>query len=176
MIRTAIITVSDSSSAGTREDRSGPALVHWAMERGWQVEQTDLVPDDPSRISALLVAIESSRMIDVAITTGGTGVARRDVTPEASRAVADREIPGFGELMRAEGLKKTPMAPLSRGGAFTRGEMLIVNLPGSPKGAVESLEAVAGLIPHVVDLLHGRTEHDARAQGKKPAEERGHPR
>jgi len=106
-------------------------------------------------------------MVDVAVTTGGTGVALRDVTPEAVREVADREIPGFGELMRAEGLKKTPFAPLSRGGAYTRGEMLIVTLPGSPKGAVESLEAVSGLIPHVVDLLHGRTQH-ANASKSEP--------
>lgn len=159
MIQAAIITVSDSAIAGTREDRSGPALVHRATELGWQVEQAALVPDEAAKISALLVELAASGMIDVVITTGGTGVALRDVTPEATRAIADREIPGFGEVMRAEGLKKTPLAPLSRGGAFTRGEMLIVNLPGSPKGAVESLEAVAGLIPHVVDLLHGRTEH-----------------
>jgi molybdopterin adenylyltransferase len=169
MIRAAIITVSDSAVAGTREDRSGPALVHWASAKGWQVERADLVPDDAEKISALLVEIEQSKMIDVAITTGGTGVSRRDVTPDATRRIADREIPGFGELMRSEGLKKTAMAPLSRGGAFTRGEMLVVNLPGSPKGAVESVEAVAGLIPHVVDLLQGRTEHDSKPQVSKPA-------
>jgi molybdopterin adenylyltransferase len=162
MIRTAIITVSDSTVAGTREDRSGPALVHWATAKGWQVERCEMVSDDANKISELLLELEKSKMIDVAITTGGTGVARRDVTPEATRHIADREIPGFGELMRTEGLKKTPMAPLSRGGAFTRGEMLMVNLPGSPKGAVESLEAVGGLIPHVIDLLQGRTEHDGK--------------
>ncbi len=99
--------------------------------------------------------------MDVILTTGGTGVALRDVTPEATAAVSDRKIEGFGELMRLKGMEKTKFAHLSRGGAFTRGAVLIVNLPGSPKGAVESLEAVAGLIPHVVDLLHGRTEHRA---------------
>jgi molybdenum cofactor synthesis domain-containing protein len=97
--------------------------------------------------------------VDVILTTGGTGLGPRDVTPEATKAVADRDVPGFGELMRLEGAKHTPLAALSRSGAYTRGEVLILNFPGSPKGALESLEAVAGLIPHAVDLLHGRTEH-----------------
>ena len=114
--------------------------------------------DDQERISALLTEITG---LDLIVTTGGTGIALRDVTPEATAAVSHRKIDGFGELMRLKGSEKTRFAYLSRGGAFTRGEVLIVNLPGSPKGAVESLEAVAGLIPHVVDLLHGRTEHGA---------------
>jgi molybdenum cofactor synthesis domain-containing protein len=124
---------------------------------GWSVAETHLVADDRDQISALLKTLET----DVALTTGGTGVAPRDVTTEATRAVADREIEGFGEVMRSEGRKSTPLAALSRGGGYTRGAVLIVNLPGSPRGAVESLDAVAGLIPHVVDLLHGRTEHGA---------------
>ena len=157
MIRAAIVTVSDSAVAGTREDRSGPALREKAAEYGWEIAATHIVSDDRDRISKLLEALGT---VDVILTTGGTGIAPRDVTPEATAAVCDRKIDGFGEVMRSESLKKTRFAPLSRGGAYTRGEVLIVNLPGSPKGAVESLVAVAGLIPHAVDLLHGRTRHD----------------
>ena len=158
MIRVAVVTISDSVAAGTREDRSGAALVQKSSEFGWALAHTKIVSDDRERISAVLTELSD---IDVILTTGGTGVALRDVTPEATAAVSDRKIDGFGELMRLKGMEKTKFAHLSRGGAFTRGEVLIVNLPGSPKGAVESLEAVAGLIPHVVDLLHGRTEHRA---------------
>ena len=158
MIRVAIVTISDSVAAGTREDRSGAALAEKVVEFGWAVAHTKVVSDDQERISAVLTELAE---LDVILTTGGTGVALRDVTPEATAAVSDRKIDGFGELMRLKGMEKTRFAYLSRGGAFTRGEVLIVNLPGSPKGAVESLEAVAGLIPHVVDLLHGRTEHGA---------------
>ena len=156
MIRAAIVTISDSVVAGTREDRSGAALAEKVIEMGWVVTQTKVVSDDEEQIAAVLVELTD---VDVIVTTGGTGVALRDVTPEATAAVSDRRIEGFGELMRRKGMEKTRFAYLSRGGAFTRGEVLIVNLPGSPKGAVESLEAVAELIPHVVDLLHGRTEH-----------------
>lgn len=156
MIRVAIVTVSDSAVAGTREDRSGPALRERVAALGWEATEARLVADDGELISELLKTLDS---VDVILTTGGTGVAPRDVTPEATRAIASREIPGFGEVMRSEGLKSTPLAALSRGGAFSRGTVLIVNLPGSPRGAVQSLDAVAGLIPHVVDLLHGRTEH-----------------
>ncbi len=158
MIRVAIVTISDSAVAGTREDRSGPALQARAVELGWIVAETRLAPDDVQTISATLRELADAN-IDVILTTGGTGVAPRDVTPEAVRSIADREIPGFGELMRSEGLKSTKLAPLSRGGAATRGATLIVSVPGSPRGAVDSLNAVAHLIPHVVDLIHGHTEH-----------------
>jgi len=158
MIRVAIVTISDSVAAGTREDRSGAALVQKTSEFGWALAHTKVVSDDQERISAVLTELSE---VDVIMTTGGTGLALRDVTPEATAAVSDRKIDWFCELMRLKGMEKTKFAHLSRGGAFTRGEVLIVNLPGSPKGAVESLEAVAGLIPHVVDLLHGRTEHRA---------------
>lgn len=159
MIRIAVVTVSDSAVAGTREDRSGPAVAAKAVEFGWEIARSKLVGDDREKISAVLVELTD---VDVILTTGGTGVALRDVTPEGTAAISDRKIEGFGELMRSKGLEKTRFAPLSRAGAYTRGEVLIVNLPGSPKAAVESLEAVAGLIPHAVDLLHGRTEHGVK--------------
>jgi molybdopterin adenylyltransferase len=167
VIRVAIVTVSDSAVAGTREDRSGPALRERVEALGWEATEARLVVDDRERISELIETLDA---VDVILTTGGTGVAPRDVTPEATRAVADREIPGFGEVMRSEGRKSTPLAALSRGGGFSRGTILIVNLPGSPRGAVESLDAVAHLIPHVVDLLHNRTEH-----GEKLSASREHP-
>ncbi len=158
MIRVAVVTISDSAVAGTREDRSGPALRARVTELGWSVAETRLVADDAEAISATLLTLADAG-VDVILTTGGTGVAPRDVTPEAVRRIADREIPGFGELMRSEGLKSTKLAPLSRGGAVTRGTTLIINFPGSPRGSIDSLNAVAHLIPHVVDLLQGRTEH-----------------
>lgn len=156
MIEVAIVTISDSAVAGTREDKSGPALEQRVRELGWTVAQRAVVPDDRTLIAKTIVNFGH---LDLILTTGGTGLAPRDVTPEAVKLIADREVPGFGELMRSEGLKSTRFAPLSRGGAATRGSALIVMLPGSPRGAVESLNAVAHLIPHVVDLLHGRTEH-----------------
>jgi molybdopterin adenylyltransferase len=159
VIRVAIVTVSDSVVAGTREDRSGPALRERVATLGWETAEARLVADDRDLISDLIETLDA---VDVILTTGGTGVAPRDITPEATRAVTDREIPGFGEVMRSEGRKSTPLAALSRGGAFSRGAVLVVNLPGSPRGAVESLDAVADLIPHVVDLLHNRTEHRAK--------------
>jgi molybdopterin adenylyltransferase len=156
VITVAVVTISDSAVAGTREDLSGPALEQRAAELGWTLAKRALVPDDRTMIAKAIVNLCDC---DVILTTGGTGLAPRDVTPEAVKLVAEREVPGFGELMRSEGLKSTRFAPLSRGGAVTRGTTLIVMLPGSPRGAVESLNAVCCLMPHVVDLLHGRTEH-----------------
>jgi molybdopterin adenylyltransferase len=162
VIRAAILTISDSAVAGTREDRSGPALWTRAEELGWKVVETLILADDIPEISSTLTRLADGGEIDVVLTTGGTGVAPRDVTPEAARAVASRELPGFGELMRSEGRKSTRLASLSRGGGLVRGSTLIVNLPGSLRGAVDSLNAVADLIPHAVDLLHGRTEHSLK--------------
>jgi molybdopterin adenylyltransferase len=160
MMRVAVITVSDSAVAGTREDLSGPAVREQAESFGWTVSTVELVPDDSDRIQDALRRLADSGRASVVFTTGGTGVAPRDVTPEATRGVIEREVPGLGELMRSEGRKFTPTAVLSRGLAGVRGCTLIVNLPGSPKGAVQSLDAIAKLIPHIVDLLEGRTAHD----------------
>lgn len=159
MIRVAIVTVSDSAVAGTREDLSGPALRDRIEALGWRVAAMELVPDEREQIAALLRRLADSGDVAVILTTGGTGVALRDVTPEATRSVIDREVPGLGELMRSEGRKSTPKAVLSRATAGTRARTLIVNVPGSPKGAVESFDAIATLIPHIVDLLEGRTAH-----------------
>jgi molybdopterin adenylyltransferase len=159
MIRVAVLTVSDSAVAGTREDLSGPALEQRVLELGWVPSMKRLVRDEVYEISAELSALAHSGEIDIILSTGGTGIAPRDVTPEAVRSVASREVPGFGEVMRAEGRKSTAFAALSRSAAYTLGEVLIVTLPGSPRGAIDSLNAVAGLVPHAVSLLQGRTEH-----------------
>jgi molybdopterin adenylyltransferase len=159
MIHVAIITVSDSAADGTREDVSGPKLRERAESLGWVVSNYQIVPDESDEIANVLRTLVDSEAAAVILTTGGTGVALRDVTPEATRTVIEREIPGISELMRAEGRKVTPFAALARGLAGVRGRSLIVNLPGSPKGAVESFDAIAKLIPHVVDLLAGRTAH-----------------
>lgn len=158
-VRVQVLTVSDSTAAGTREDRSGPALVDRCTTLGWNVQGPAVEPDEADRIANRLSGWADSGDFDVILTTGGTGIALRDVTPEGTRKVIEREIPGLAELMRSEGLKKTRFAPLTRGIVGTRGRTLIVNLPGSPKGAVENLDTIVGIIPHMVDLLQGRTEH-----------------
>jgi len=159
MIRVAVLTVSDSSSAQERQDVSGPELRRCCESLGWAVMFEDVVSDDIAPIAAKLSAWADGGEVELIVTTGGTGIAKRDVTPEATKAVLERELPGFGEVMRSEGRKKTKLAALSRAVAGTRGVTLIVNVPGSPKGAVESFEAVADLIPHALDLLRGNTAH-----------------
>ena len=154
-----VFTISDSSHAGTRRDVSGPAVRARLEELGWAVE-SEVMPDDAAWISRRLAEVADSASTAAIFTTGGTGVALRDVTPEATRAVIEREIPGFGEWMRMSGRSSTKTSILSRGISGTRGQTLIVNLPGSPRGAVESLNAIIELVPHVMDLLRGKTEHN----------------
>jgi molybdenum cofactor synthesis domain-containing protein len=154
-MRVAILTVSDSVSRGASEDRSGPALVERCRVLGWEVVSTEISADERGAIEAFLKTVADSREADLILTTGGTGVGPRDVTPEATMAVAERLIPGFAEQMRSEGMKKMPRAIMSRAVAGIRGTTILVNLPGSPEGAVESLDAIASLLPHAIEVLHG---------------------
>ncbi|MGA8034947.1 MAG: MogA/MoaB family molybdenum cofactor biosynthesis protein [Candidatus Acidiferrales bacterium] len=158
-LRVAVLTVSDSVSAGTTEDRSGPAVIAHCTHLGWIIAHSDVIADDRSRIENFLKTTADAGEVDLILTTGGTGVSPRDVTPEATLAVCERLVPGFAEQMRAEGLKKNHRATLSRAAAGIRGKTFIINLPGSPRGAVESLEAIAYLLPHAVSVLHG-ARHD----------------
>jgi molybdopterin adenylyltransferase len=155
-VKAFVLTVSDSVWQGTREDLSGPAVASRLVESGYDVVP-GIVPDEAPEISAKLT--EWADQVDVILTTGGTGLASRDVTPEATRAVIDREIPGISEWMRSQGMEKTPLAILSRGVAGTRGRCVVVNLPGSPKGARESLDSILHVLPHIIDLLRGNTSH-----------------
>ncbi len=153
-----VLTVSDSSSRGEREDLSGPAVAEVLSRKNFQVVARQTVPDERTAIAAVILKLAAqSRLV---VTTGGTGIAMRDVTPEATRAVCDRLLEGVAERMRLEGSKKTPFAALSRGVCGVKGEAIILNVPGSPKGAVESLEAVVELLPHALHLLSGKTEHE----------------
>jgi molybdopterin adenylyltransferase len=161
MMSAAVLTISDGAYEGKRVDTSGPAVAERLEAAGFTVVERRIIPDERDEISTQLRDIADRHIASVIFTTGGTGIALRDVTPEATRAVIDREIPGFGELMRLRGLEKTRFAHLSRALAGSRGRVLIVNLPGSPHGAVESLDAILELVPHVLELLSGRTEHDA---------------
>jgi molybdenum cofactor synthesis domain-containing protein len=153
----AVVTVSDSCARGEREDLSGPAVVQVLQKLHFSVTVREVVPDDSIPIQNILIRL--AREVRFVVTTGGTGIAARDVTPEATKAVCDRLLDGVAERMRSEGSRKTPFALLSRGVCGVRGRALILNLPGSPTGAVESLEAVVHLIPHAIDLLSGKTGH-----------------
>lgn len=152
-IRFGILTLSDRSSRGERADSSGPALASLIEARGWSVVKQAILPDDESATRETLISWAESGEMDVILTTGGTGFSPRDVTPEATRAVIDREAPGLAEAMRAASLKVTPHAMLSRIVTGIRKKALIVNLPGSPKGAVENLQVILPVLPHAVQLL-----------------------
>jgi len=154
-MRVSVLTISDSLAAGKNEDRSGPAVMARCRELGWTVASSGVRADDRAAIEAFLREAADSNSVDAILTTGGTGLGPRDVTPEATGAVIERTIPGFPEQMRAAGVQKTRRAILSRATAGIRGKTIIINLPGSPKGAVESLDAIADLLPHAVDILHG---------------------
>lgn len=157
ILTAAVLTVSDSSSRGERPDLSGPAVFEALTRHNFSVVATEIVPDDRLAISNAIVLLADE--VRLVVTTGGTGIAPRDVTPEATRAICDRLLEGVAERMRAEGVKKTPFAALSRGVCGVKDKSLILNLPGSPKGAVESLEAVIELLPHALQLLSGNTSH-----------------
>jgi len=157
--RVALVTVSDSVSRGQRQDRSGPELADRCRALGWQVISSEALSDDRDALEKRLAALVDSDSIDLLLTTGGTGVGPRDTTPEATAAVCEKLLPGLGELMREKGRQKNPRASLSRSLAGVRKRALIVNLPGSPRGAVESLDAVADLLPHAVEVLRGAS-HD----------------
>lgn len=156
--RAHVITVSDGVSAGTRDDVSGPALQNLLVNASFDVSGPEVVPDKQERICDAIVAAVVAGA-DLIVTTGGTGLGPRDVTPQATAMLIDYEVPGIGELMRRTGSGSTPMAALSRGIAGVRGHSLILNVPGSMKGATESLEAVLPVLAHATELLHGHTGH-----------------
>ena len=166
MLNVAILTISDKGSQGTRHDKSSEVIREVVAGIEGNVVKYDIVPDEPEIIAGKLIEWSDSRKIDVILTTGGTGLAERDVTPEATLSVIEREVPGIPEAMRAKSLEKTPMAVLSRSVAGLRGKCLIINLPGSPKAVGECLEAILTAIPHAVEIIKGEvTEHTITMPG-----------
>ena len=155
MIKVAILTVSDTCSQGSREDVSGHTIVEMLAEDNFEICEKKIIPDDLEAIADELRRFSDEAGVDVVLTTGGTGLGPRDVTPEATASVCQRMVPGFGEIMRAEGLKKTRNAILSRGTAGVRNKTLVINLPGSPKAVRESLEIILDVLPHAVKMMLG---------------------
>ncbi|HEY1865474.1 MAG TPA: MogA/MoaB family molybdenum cofactor biosynthesis protein [Candidatus Acidoferrales bacterium] len=158
-MRVALITISDSAAQGSRPDKSGPALAERCGKLGWDIVSAEILPDDREKIEKRLAALGDSSSADLILTTGGTGIGPRDSTPEATAAICSKLVPGIGEVMREKGRHGNPRAVLSRAVAGIRGRSLIVNVPGSPRGAVESLDAVAEILPHAVEVLRG-ARHD----------------
>ena len=154
----AVLTVSDSSARGERSDLSGPAVAEALGKHGFAVVTTEIISDDQVPIQQAIARLAGKARL--VVTTGGTGIAKRDVTPEATRAICERLLEGVAEKMRFEGAKKTPFAALSRGVCGVRGESVILNVPGSPAGAVDSLKAFINLMPHALQLLRGNTKHE----------------
>ena len=161
--RAAIVTVSDSVAQSAREDVSGPAVRRLLEAAGWTVKSAEVLPDDFSLIRERLEALASDIEVDAVFTTGGTGVGPRDRTPEATTSVMERSLPGVADVMRREGLKKTPLAALSRAVVGVRAKALLINLPGSPEAAADSLQAILEILPHAVDVVRGEAVHPAPA-------------
>jgi molybdopterin adenylyltransferase len=163
-IRAGVVTVSDKGYAGKREDASGPLLADLLRNLGAEVVSQTILPDERAEIERALTALADEARVDLVVTTGGTGPAPRDVTPEATQAVIDREVPGLAEVLRFEGYRKTPLAVISRGVAGIRGRTLIVNLPGSPRAVREGMETLAPVLPHTIKMMQGvDTEHKQEA-------------
>jgi len=168
MINIGILTISDKGSKGQRQDKSGEAIRDGAARMKGAVVKYEIVPDELDIIAEKLTDWADSGKMDVILTTGGTGLSKRDVTPEATLSIIDRNVPGFAEAMRAKSLEKTPMAMLSRAVAGQRGQCLIINMPGSPKAVQECLEAIMPAIPHAVEIIKGEvTEHSLQDAGIK---------
>lgn len=160
-IRAGVVTVSDKGFAGEREDVSGPLLADLLRRMGAEVVSQTIVPDEQAQIGQVLTNLADEARVDLVVTTGGTGPTPRDVTPEATLTVIEREMSGLAELLRFEGYRKTPLAVLSRGVAGMRGGTLIVNLPGSPRAVREGMETLAPILPHAIRMLRGvHTEHN----------------